>query len=136
MYGNTRKRSLKFPTLPLRIPFTNYEKSLNLEEFHGIDIGASYRNDKACAEFVDYPGEVLNEKLAKDLMKANFYSILSDGSTDCTVREQVCTFVLYFDPGRVFALGVQFANQYPIIFVLISIQITGCHSNETRVVYS
>ena len=51
-----------------------------------------------CAEFVDYLGEDLNEKLAKDLMNANFYSVLSDGSTDCTVREQECTFALYFDP--------------------------------------
>ena len=80
------------------IPFTKYEKILNLEELHGVDIGASYRNDKACAEFVDYLGEDLNEKLAKDLTNANFYSVLSDGSTDSAVREQECTFALYFDP--------------------------------------
>ena len=65
---------------------------------YGVDIGALYRNDKACAEFVDYLGEDLNEKLAKDLTNANFYSVLSDGSTDCAVREEECTFALYFDP--------------------------------------
>ena len=80
------------------IPFTKYEKILNLEELHGVDIGATYRNNKACAEFVDYLGEDLNEKLAKDLTNANFYSVLSDGSTDCAVREQECMFALYFDP--------------------------------------
>lgn len=69
------------------IPFTKYEKILNLEEMHGVDVGSSYRNDKACAEFIDYLGEDLNEKLTKDLGKANFYSVLSDGSMDCTVQD-------------------------------------------------
>ena len=39
------------------LPFSKYERILDLEEIHGVDIGASYRNDKACAEFVDYLGE-------------------------------------------------------------------------------
>ena len=31
------------------------------------------------------------------LEKTNFFSVLSDGSTNCTINEQECTFELYFD---------------------------------------
>ena len=65
---------------------------------HGVDIGTSYRNDNACAEFLDYLGEDLRLQLNKDLARVNYFSVLSDGSTDCTINEQECTFVLYFDP--------------------------------------
>ena len=80
------------------LSFTKYEKILDLEEMHGVDIGPSYRNDMACAEFIDFLGDDLDNNLVKDLARANFYSVLSDGSTDSSVREQECTFVLYFDP--------------------------------------
>ena len=65
---------------------------------HGVDIGETYRKDTACGEFVDYLGEDLGMKWNKDLVNANFFSVLSDGSTDCSTKVQECNFVLYFDP--------------------------------------
>ena len=56
-----------------QLPFTKYEKILDLEEMHGVDIGPSYRNDIECAEFIDFLGEDLDKNLANDLARANFY---------------------------------------------------------------
>ena len=57
-----------------------------------------YRNDKSCGEFIDYLGKYIGDNLCSDLAKARFYSVLTDGSTDISTKEQESVFVLYFDP--------------------------------------
>ena len=80
------------------LSFLKYPAILKLEEMHGVDVGQANRNDKNCAEFIDYIGKDLHDNVSKKLKNSNFYSILFDGSTDNSVKEQEGFFVLTFDP--------------------------------------
>ena len=68
-----------------------------LEEKHGVDLGAGYKNNQACATFVDYIAQSQREGLAEVLAKAKFFSIQADGSTDSANIEDELFLVLYFD---------------------------------------
>ena len=78
--------------------FHKYPAILKLEEMHGVDVGQAYRDRKNCAEFIDYLGKDLQNNLSAKVQNANFYSILFDGSTDESVKEQEGFYVLLFDP--------------------------------------
>ena len=53
----------------------DFAKLCELEEKHGVDLGAGHKNNQACAIFADYIGQAQKEALAAQLGKA-------DGSTD------------------------------------------------------
>ena len=64
-------------------PFTDYPDLLNLQTKNGISkLGVSYSTPDASAYFADYVGKVMCEDLKKLISKANYFSVLSDGSTD------------------------------------------------------
>lgn len=65
---------------------------------HGVDLGSGYKNDKACATFVEYIAQEQRELLANTLAKAKFFSIQSDGSTDVANVENELFVALYLDP--------------------------------------
>ena len=70
-------------------PLTDYPDVLNLQTKNEINkLGASYSTPNACAYFADYIGKVMREDLKKLISKANYFSVLSDGSTDSAVTEQ------------------------------------------------
>ena len=48
----------------------------------------------------DAIGQVLKEKLLEELSKANYYCLLTDGSTDAGVVEQELLYVLLLIEGR------------------------------------
>ena len=93
-----RKFEIAYFIAKEELSFKKYEKIINLEEMHGVSMGEAYRNDKSCAEFIDYLGKDIGDNLCSDLAKARFYSVLTDGSTDISTKEQESVFVLYFDP--------------------------------------
>lgn len=67
-------------------PFSDYAWSADLHEVtHGISLGETYRNDKACRNFIGFIAEAKRLALVEALMKAPFYSTLT-GSTDSSVR--------------------------------------------------
>ena len=67
-------------------PFTAYSDLLNLQTKNRISkLGASYSTPDATAYFADYIGKVMHEDLKKLISKANYFSVLSDGSTDLAV---------------------------------------------------
>ena len=53
-----------------------------LEEKHGVILGSGYKNDQACATFVGYIAQIQRELLASVLVKAKYFAIQGDGSTD------------------------------------------------------
>ena len=65
---------------------------------HGVDIGQAYQADRYCGTFIDYCGKEIKQQLNSDLAKAKFYSVLCDGSTDNSVKENEVIYALYFDP--------------------------------------
>ena len=94
-----KKFELAYFVAKKELPFTMYEDLVTLEKHHGVDIGEVYVNRIECANFIDYHGEYLSKTLENDLSEAHFYSVLTDGTTDCSVTEEL-VYVLYFDPKR------------------------------------
>ena len=62
--------------------FLKYPVICDLERKHGLDIGASYTNERSGRMFVHYIAEARRKELTKKVVDANFYSLLIDGSTD------------------------------------------------------
>ena len=62
------------------------------------ELGAGYKNNQACAIFVDYIALAQREALAAQLAKAKFFSIQADGSTDSGNVEDKLYLLVYFDP--------------------------------------
>ena len=83
------------------LPFNKYKKILSLEKHHGVQMGDSYIIDTACANFIDFIGLGLKDQLNKDLVKAKFFVVLSDGSTDSSLIENKTIYCLYFDPSPI-----------------------------------
>ena len=66
----------------VNIPFLKYPAIYGLEERHGVDLGATYKNRDSGRNFVHYIAESQRQQLLDDLASCHFYSVLMDGSTD------------------------------------------------------
>ena len=93
-----RKFQVAYFVAKHQLSMTKYAEILKLEEMHGVEIGAAYHTDRYCGTFIDYCSDDIKSLLNSDLCDANFYSVLSDGSTDSAVKENEVIYVLYFDP--------------------------------------
>ena len=81
-------------------PFTDYPDLHNLQTRNGISkLGHSYLTLDAAAYFADYIGKVMREDLQELICKANYFSVLSDGSTDSSVSEQELIYILFICEG-------------------------------------
>ena len=80
------------------IAFNKMKALCKLQERHGVDLGETYKNDQACAIFVDFIAQDLQERLGDALHKAKFFSIQMDGSTDSGNIEEELFLVIYFNP--------------------------------------
>ena len=80
-------------------PLTDYEWILKLDERKEMDIGQTYRNYKACKEFMVAIAEVTRREIEADLKNAKFVSIMADGSTDISVIENEIVYVQYTTKG-------------------------------------
>ena len=80
-------------------PYSDSPDLIELQEKNGVKFCGSYQNEQAAANFVDNCGEVLKESFVEDLLRANYYSILMDGSTDSSVIEQELIYVLFLNNG-------------------------------------
>jgi hypothetical protein len=74
-------------------PLSDYEWLCTLDMKKGLDIGKTYRGDKACASFVKAIAEHERLKIEKRIGEASFLSIMSDGSQDVSVLENEIVFV-------------------------------------------
>ena len=54
-----------------------------------------YKNDRAAAGFNDVIRQSMKDSFINDLLSANYYSFLTDGSTDASTLEQEVIYVLY-----------------------------------------
>ena len=68
-----------------------------LEEKHGVSLGTGYKNDKACAVFVDFIAQERREALLDSVSKAKFFSVQADGTTDKGNIEEEMFHVVYCD---------------------------------------
>ena len=61
-------------------------------------LGNSYCNDSSAGVIIDFITDALAKDLKDRLDNANFFSILTDGSTDSSMIEKEAMFVITFDP--------------------------------------
>ena len=57
--------------------------------------------NRAAAEFVDCFGKAMKEDFLKDILNAQYYSVLTDESTDANILEQKVLYVLFLPFSRV-----------------------------------
>lgn len=60
----------------LELPFTVFENIASLEAKHGVKLGQTYHNDKACKNFIRAIAEQFNCDLSQTLTSARFISIM------------------------------------------------------------
>ena len=82
-------------------PFTDYTWLCKLDAQKGVDIGTTYRNDKAAQTFTYYIGEVLRLEMQAHFNEAHFFAPMMDGSTDKSVIEQEIAYVRVAKQGTV-----------------------------------
>jgi hypothetical protein len=75
-------------------PFEDFPWSLDLHEAaHNISLGHTYRNSKQCRNFISFIAEAERVKLATDLARVPFYSVMTDGTTDSSISEAEIMYV-------------------------------------------
>ena len=78
-------------------PLSLFPKFISHEERHGVVSGTAYRNRTSGTVFFESIAKSLGDIVKEKLIKRNFYSLLTDGSTDSSVTEKEAFFVLSFN---------------------------------------
>ena len=81
-----------------KLAFNKMGSLCELEELHGVDLGPGYKNDHACATFIEYIALEFKQQLLASLNNSKFFSVQVDASTDSGNVEDELFLVLYFDP--------------------------------------
>ena len=76
-------------------PFSDMEWMCALDEKKGLDVGASYRTDKKCCEFIHCIAEEQRLGLQAQLQSNNFFSVMMDGTTDSSVSDAEIIYIRY-----------------------------------------
>ena len=66
---------------------------------HGVKYRVRYDNINSCVEFIKCINDgIFDKKVKQKLKRANFVTVLCDGSTDSAIVEKECIYVLFVDP--------------------------------------
>ena len=71
----------------MEMPFTTYPHLCLLEEKHAVDLGQTYRNDKACKEFIVAISDQFKNETGEQLQRAQFLGVMADSAKDVGVQE-------------------------------------------------
>lgn len=82
-------------------PFSDYIWQCELDVSKGVNLGNTYRNDKAAQTFTHYIAEVQRLQLKEKLKNAPFIAPMMDGSTDKSITEQEIVYVRFAKQGIV-----------------------------------
>lgn len=81
METTKRKFDVVYTICNQNMAFSKMAPLCELLERHGVDLGTGYKNQKACATFVDYISQEQRSTVVNTLAKARFFSLQLDGST-------------------------------------------------------
>lgn len=84
----------------MEMPFTTFPQLRQLEQKHGIELGQTYRNDKACKKFIMAISEEFKGELGEQVQRARFLSVMTDSATDVGVREVEDVYVRFLKDGE------------------------------------
>ena len=93
-----RKFDIAYFIAKEKVAFTKMKLLCDLEEWHGVDLGARYKNDITCSTFVSYIAAEVRHNLLETLSKIKFFSVQADGSTDTGNAEDELYTVQFFEP--------------------------------------
>ena len=93
-----RKFDIAYMIARQNLSFTKMKAVCELEERHGAELGQGYKNDRACATFVECIAREQQEQLMAALSRSKFFSLQADGSTDSGNVEDELFLILHFDP--------------------------------------
>ena len=82
--------------------YSDYSDLWALEEKNGMKVTNGYKNDRDAAGFIDI-GQSMKDSFISGLFSANYYSVLTDGSTDASILEQEVMYVLYLSKDKFFS---------------------------------
>ena len=69
------------------LPFTKFDPVLSLQKKNRLDLNMTYANDKGCNNFVSQISAVMTEQLAVEVNSKKYISLLIDGATDASRKE-------------------------------------------------
>ena len=81
-------------------PFSDYVNLITLQHKNGIKKFQSYVTDRTAADLTDCIAEVKKEDLIKAISLSNYFSLLTDGSTDNVVIEEEVLYLLFLNEGK------------------------------------
>ena len=81
-------------------PFSDYLNLIALQHKNSIKKFQSYVTDRAAADFTDCLAEIKKEDLIKAISTSNYFSLLTDGSTDSAVIEEEVLYLLFLNEGK------------------------------------
>ena len=58
---------------------THWERG---QERHAVELGQTYRNDKACKDFIVAISDQFKNELGEQLQRAQFLGVMADSATD------------------------------------------------------
>ena len=104
--------------------FANFQWMADLDEAKGIDLGKTYLNDKNCRVFVHSIAQMERQKVWEVMDKAQYITVLLDGSSDIAAIENEIVYVHYAFDVKMFTafaglVAVEKANA-PGIFDVIN----------------
>ena len=82
------------------LPFTKFQPILSLQKKNGLDISTTYANDKSCNNFVAVIGEVMTEQLANEVNEKKYISVMIDGATDASGKENETVHCRFLKDGQ------------------------------------
>ena len=77
-----RKFDIAYLVATEKMSFLKYPALCEMEKKHGVDIGASYTNERSGRMFVHYIAEAKRQMLVDKIANVKFYSQLLNGSTN------------------------------------------------------
>lgn len=69
-------------------PFTDFEIDCELVSKLGVDLGENHVNRFKCVDFIQSIYGSFKKELIKDILQSPYISVLADGSTDASTKEQ------------------------------------------------
>ena len=90
-------------------PYSDFPWQTDLLESCDVSLGNRYRNEKQAAVFMEHIAEAARRPLKEILQKADFVSVLCDGSTDVSLKEQEACYIRTCVKGEVIVrfIGLQ-----------------------------
>lgn len=82
------------------LPFSKYGPLLALQKKNGLDISQTYANEKSCSTLVSLVGSVFTEELASEVNEKKYLSLMIDGATDASSKENETVHCRFLKDGQ------------------------------------